>query len=260
MILVSFLSLYNATNSWAEANCIGSNYSSWHNCIGTFSNNDGLSYVGQWRMGQPNGWGKYLYKNGDIYEGNVNQGRRHGFGKYTYSDGTRFEGRYDSGLRNGEGIVFYKDGTKKTGDWKDGVFIKNSSTAANILETLKNTGKKGLSETSRRLADSKTSGKCQGMPAGKLADFVEANRKFIGFQEKVSAEIIDTKAKKYSRNEATNRSNKLAREFNNLIQNGRGKVFRVCADTETIQEISRNVNAAELLLEALRVERQKLTD
>ena len=43
-------------------------------------------YEGNWAEGQRNGYGVYVYANGDKYEGNWKEDRRHGQGEYIYKD------------------------------------------------------------------------------------------------------------------------------------------------------------------------------
>jgi len=44
-------------------------------------------YIGQWKIGMKDGFGRYLYKNGDIYEGQWSNDKKEGDGKMIYNNG-----------------------------------------------------------------------------------------------------------------------------------------------------------------------------
>ncbi len=62
---------------------------------GTFKDDAGNVYVGQWLDGQRNGKGVMTWANGDRYEGDFAQDLRHGQGSFTKADGTRFTGEWE---------------------------------------------------------------------------------------------------------------------------------------------------------------------
>lgn len=66
------------------------------------------------------GYGIWIYKEGDKYEGYFKDGFRSGQGTYLYADGMKYVGSYDSGKRNGFGTFYWIDGSLYTGTWKDG--------------------------------------------------------------------------------------------------------------------------------------------
>jgi len=50
--------------------CPGSyNYTTWTNCLGTYTWTDGDKYVGQWRDNKKNGYGIYTWADGKTKEG-----------------------------------------------------------------------------------------------------------------------------------------------------------------------------------------------
>lgn len=62
---------------------------------GTFKDDAGNVYVGQWLDGQRNGQGIMTWANGDRYEGTFAQDLRHGQGTFTKADGTRYSGEWE---------------------------------------------------------------------------------------------------------------------------------------------------------------------
>jgi hypothetical protein len=70
-----------------------------------------------------NGYGKYVWANGERYEGNWLDGLRNGLGTNYFSDGEIFSGNWKNDKRNGYGEQTETDGTKKGGFWKDDVYI-----------------------------------------------------------------------------------------------------------------------------------------
>ena len=46
-----------------------------------------------------NGYGKFLYKDGEMYEGQCQQGMRDGEGYYAYLDGSNYRGEWKRGCK-----------------------------------------------------------------------------------------------------------------------------------------------------------------
>ena len=59
-------------------------------------------YIGQWKIGMKDGFGRYLYANGDIYEGDWINDKKEGRGKMIYNDGEVYEGIFENGEFIGE--------------------------------------------------------------------------------------------------------------------------------------------------------------
>ena len=55
---------------------------------------NGDYYEGEWKKGQPDGFGKMIYANGNVYEGNWENGLPNGEGKMTYKGGGIYEGMF----------------------------------------------------------------------------------------------------------------------------------------------------------------------
>jgi hypothetical protein len=66
-----------------------------------------------------NGFGKYIYSDGDVYEGNFFLSYRHGFGKYTYAEGDMYDGIWSWNVRTGLGYYKWPSGNQYIGYWKD---------------------------------------------------------------------------------------------------------------------------------------------
>ena len=70
-----------------------------------------------------NGYGTYIFKDGNKYIGLFRNGLPHGKGTVYYSNGERYEGQMANAKFNGYGTLFMKDGTTISGNWKDGVYV-----------------------------------------------------------------------------------------------------------------------------------------
>lgn len=60
-------------------------------------------YDGEWKDDKMDGYGVYLYSNGDRYEGYWKEGMQHGKGKYTFTDGRCYEGEWQMHKMHGTG-------------------------------------------------------------------------------------------------------------------------------------------------------------
>lgn len=67
-----------------------------------------------------NGFGVYVYENGDIYTGNFKEDKRDGDGSFLYENGEVFKGSYSQDSRNGRGIYKFTNGDSFTGNFKNG--------------------------------------------------------------------------------------------------------------------------------------------
>ncbi|WP_108113634.1 glycosyltransferase family 39 protein [Kordia periserrulae] len=69
-----------------------------------------LGYWGDWKDEQRNGFGTYLWEDGQKYEGNWQDNVRHGTGKLYFSNGEVLEGTWTQGKLNGEVVKKDKNG------------------------------------------------------------------------------------------------------------------------------------------------------
>ena len=77
-----------------------------HIVDGSLENSTGI-YTGQFKNGEKNGKGKYLYKKTKMrYEGNYVNGIKQGKGTaYNFDNSIAFSGNWEAGVPNGQGFV-----------------------------------------------------------------------------------------------------------------------------------------------------------
>ncbi len=73
------------------------------------------------------GYGKFMYENGDIYIGQFEGHKSHGQGVLIYKNGTKYMGGWKVGKIDGEGRMQLPDGTIKAGIWENNKFKKEST-------------------------------------------------------------------------------------------------------------------------------------
>ena len=100
--------------------CPASGYSD--NCFGTFTNDSGFKYVGEWKANKQHGQGAAIFADGDKYVGEFKDGKRNGQGTYTFVDGTTQTGEWRDEKQHGQGITAFFDGRKYVGEYKDHKF------------------------------------------------------------------------------------------------------------------------------------------
>lgn len=93
-------------------------------------NADGSSYEGEWVNGVPDGYGIYIWPNGDKYEGEWDKGNRI-FGTYTWPEKKsnymyKYVGEFNKNEEfEGYGTAYYNGGDINKGFWKNGQYIGN---------------------------------------------------------------------------------------------------------------------------------------
>ena len=73
---------------------------------------DGTKYEGEFKDGNFNGQGTYIFPDGTKYIGQFKDGKFSGKGIYNSDDGIRYEGEFKDGEFNGQGTYTFPDGTK----------------------------------------------------------------------------------------------------------------------------------------------------
>ena len=101
-----------------------SKISSWNNCRGAITLNNGNKYDGEWKNGMPDGNVTSTFASGRKYVGEYKEGKQNGQGTTTYSSphknaGSKYVGRYKDGKRHGNFTVTYANGNKYVGEFKD---------------------------------------------------------------------------------------------------------------------------------------------
>ena len=115
----------NCVGTWTDSNgvkYIGELKSGVPNGRGT-SNVMGDTYVGEWKEGHWNGQGTFTDPDGDNYVGEFKDDQFNGQGTYTYADGGKYVGQWKDGKRNGQGTYTSTDRTIREGIWQDGNFL-----------------------------------------------------------------------------------------------------------------------------------------
>ena len=81
---------------------------------------NGNKFVGKWRYGNINGFGRYTWDDIGTYEGNWLDGKKHGQGTMVWDDGSKYEGGWALDEFNGDGTYYYNNGDIYVGEWKNG--------------------------------------------------------------------------------------------------------------------------------------------
>ena len=87
---------------------------------GTYQDQDGLRYEGQFVNGQFHGVGTAWHPDGSRYDGDWQQGQRSGEGVWRSADGARYSGEFRADQFNGKGTLTLANGDILTGHWQDG--------------------------------------------------------------------------------------------------------------------------------------------
>ncbi|MDA7843385.1 hypothetical protein N9A26_00060 [bacterium] len=127
---------------WAGPSRHGSPYF-FRNGKGTFSDEEGNRYVGEFKDGRYHGKGTFIYKaHGSKYVGDWKNGGKNGKGTYFFSDGSKhYVGDWKDGLPHGKGIQLNYDGSKYVGEFK-----KNKHHGMGILTDKNGNSYEGLFE------------------------------------------------------------------------------------------------------------------
>ena len=92
------------------------------NGFGYYIYDDGNEYEGYFQNGLRNGYGVYFWESGATYSGIWYNGLKHGIAKYEWTDGIVFLGEYEYGFREGFGTFYYPGGSVQAGTFTDGEF------------------------------------------------------------------------------------------------------------------------------------------
>ncbi len=99
----------------------------WHECWGQLPRRlertssgsyEFVTFVGEWRNGAPNGFGKLNYENGDKYIGDFKDDKKSGQGTLTQKNGSKYVGEFKNNEKNGQGTEVYAKGGKYIGEFK----------------------------------------------------------------------------------------------------------------------------------------------
>lgn len=98
---------------------------------------DHVTYTGKWKNDQPaGGEGSVTWENGDTYEGEFKDGNPNGEGTCTYESGTSYTGSWVTSTKKsapeGQGTMKTVDGTLFEGTWDEaGYFVQGKKTTTN---------------------------------------------------------------------------------------------------------------------------------
>jgi hypothetical protein len=96
------------------------------NGYGTWVYDNGDKYEGSWVNKKMHGAGTYYYKNGDLYKGDFRDNKLEGTGTFTSVKGDKYTGEYVNNLAEGEGTYYYANGKVEQGLWLKGQYAGNS--------------------------------------------------------------------------------------------------------------------------------------
>lgn len=122
--LILLFTLFSV-GAWAQGCISGDCY----NGTGTWKWKDtGSTYTGEFKNNTREGYGHFIFVNGDEYIGNWTNNKRNGYGVYFYKnhgDYKRYSGEWVNDNRTGMGIMHYQESRKKSsfGIWKDNMFV-----------------------------------------------------------------------------------------------------------------------------------------
>mmetsp|Transcript_42580 Transcript_42580/g.40841 ORF Transcript_42580/g.40841 Transcript_42580/m.40841 type:complete len:127 (+) Transcript_42580:489-869(+) len=71
---------------------------------------NGSFYIGWWRKGKANGWGRLISYQGDVYEGLWEEDKGQGIGMYIHQNGSIYVGDFLNDKQHGMGIEKWPDG------------------------------------------------------------------------------------------------------------------------------------------------------
>lgn len=78
-----------------------------------------LEYAGEFKANLKEGYGQYIFPNGNTYIGSFKNDVREGIGQILYANGDEYIGNFKNGKKNGKGIFKWNDGCMYYGEYKD---------------------------------------------------------------------------------------------------------------------------------------------
>ena len=165
-------------------------------------NDKNEKFTGRWANNLQNGFGVHIWydkKLGnnkffrDRYVGNWKDGKRDGYGKFFYSNGTIYEGYWKNDKKEGFGILFFQDRTKISGAFKNDIFINNLQNKVinnnynnkneikkripiKTMKSIRRTSIRSISSDTSKAVDNNTSRKLDVIKEGKNEENQEKNK------------------------------------------------------------------------------------
>jgi len=106
-----------SSQSWALPACPTTGYK--HNCFGSYTDQDGDKYLGEWKDNQFNGKGVWTSADGRKYSGQFKDGTMHGQGTLISAQRDKYVGKFKDGKKHGKGSYSWINGDKYLGEYKD---------------------------------------------------------------------------------------------------------------------------------------------
>jgi hypothetical protein len=79
-----------------------------------------------------NGYGTYVWANGDKYIGDWSNSKMHGSGTYYFSNGDKYTGSWKDGMFDGYGSYYYAGGAQDIGYWSNNKFLGKNKPTNNL--------------------------------------------------------------------------------------------------------------------------------
>jgi hypothetical protein len=117
IILILFLfgfQLYGQNTGCISGDC--------DNGFGTWIYKNGDKYEGNWVNKKMHGVGTYYYMNGDIYKGDFRNNKLEGTATCVFHNGDKYTGEYVNNFPEGEGTYYFANGKVEQGLWLQGKF------------------------------------------------------------------------------------------------------------------------------------------
>ena len=117
LLLLLVLARANAAAQSDLQKCSGPQYTSYSNCVGTWSDGKGFTYSGQWQNGLREGRGEAIYANGDHYYGEFKDNKANGQGLFVMGEGPfkgdKYIGEFKADAFSGQGTYIFGEGPHK---------------------------------------------------------------------------------------------------------------------------------------------------
>ena len=120
LLILALASAHAQAQSRLEK-CSETQYTRYNNCIGTWSDGRGNTYVGEWQSGSREGQGEAIMANGDKYVGEFKFNKKNGRGVMMFSNGDEYVGEVKDDALSGQGTYIFGEGLYK-GEWYIGEF------------------------------------------------------------------------------------------------------------------------------------------
>jgi hypothetical protein len=124
--LYIFLVLMVCNTAQALPKCKGTDFSKWTNCFGTYTNEEGRKYTGEFgsEPGKRHGQGTLIHPSGVKYVGQFKNDKADGQGTLTFASGDKYVGEWKDNKQHGQGTWTYEDGRVEKGILEKDKLIK----------------------------------------------------------------------------------------------------------------------------------------